>query len=216
MPLYFHLLDERTFVAQISPALAASWQARSFEPCRELCTELLPSSASFAERYHLGPEESLLKKVLSGLPFDRNYWRLFVGEILLFAAAEIPEIQTAPESFCCLLEPERYQEENTPRVRFAAVQQAHYGSRDLVFGNAPYRPDHAGWNNHADVARLARYLASLDPEQWTVAGLSALREVADDEDRAEELEFLRDWFGPLRDMYQRASGRTEIVICEVV
>jgi hypothetical protein len=215
MPSYFYLLDERTFMRQIRPALAASWQERSFEPCRELCTDLLPAADGFAQRYHLGSEEPLLSRVLGGLPFDRRFWRLLAGEIFLFSAAEIPEIQTAAASFCCLLAPERYQEEHTPRERFAAIQQVHYGSRDLVFGSALYRPDHAGWNDHADVVRLSSYLTSLDPSGWTVNDLAALRAADDDEERAEELDYLRDWFAPLRDMYERANAQKQLIICEI-
>jgi hypothetical protein len=215
LPSYFYLLDERTFVEQIRPALAAGWQRRSFEPCRELCRQLLPAAKAFADRYHLGSEEPLLSQVVRGLPFDRHFWRLLAGEIFLFSAAEIPEIQTAAESFCCLLEPKRYQEAHTPREQFAPIQQVHYGSRDLVFGTAYYRPDHAGWNDHADVGRLVSYMTSLDPSQWTIAGLAPLRELDGDQERAEELEFLRDWFGPLRDMYERASARMQVIICDI-
>jgi hypothetical protein len=212
--LYFYLLDERRLLECIRPALAASWQQRSFEPCRDLCAGLLPAAKMFADRYHLGSEESLLSRVLRGLPFDRDFWRLLTGEMFLFSAVEIPEIQTAAESFCCLLAPERYLEQDTPRERFAPIQQVHYGSRDLVFGSAHYRPEHAGWNNHADVVRLTGYLASLSPEQWTVAGVAALPEV-DDEERAEEIAFLRDWFGPLRAMYERAASGRHAIISEI-
>jgi len=214
MPSYFYLLDERTFAEQIRPALAASWRQRSFQPCSALCERLLPAARSFAERYHLGPEEPLLSQALRGLDFDRHFWRLLAAEIFLFGAKEIPEIQTAPDSFCCILAPNHYPEEHTQRDRFAPIQQAHHGSRDLVFGSACYRPDHTGWNDSGDVARLAAYLASLDPQSWKVSHLAALRGVQDDQDRAEELEFLRDWFGPLREMYQKATAAGQIVICE--
>jgi hypothetical protein len=216
MPLYFHLLDERFFAAQIRPALAESWRRRSFEPCRDLCAQLLRAATQYAARFHLGAEEPLLRLVFRELPFDRHFWRLLAGEIFLFAALEIPEIQTAPDSFCCLLAPERYLQEDTPRSRFAPIQQVHHGSRDLVFGSALYRPDHAGWNSHADTVRLAAYLATLDPSVWKISDLAHLRNVNDDRERAEELAFLCDWFPALRDTYARAAAVGQIVICEAL
>ena len=70
-------------------ALAASWRQRSFEPCRDLCTALVPAARSYAERYHTGSSEPLLCQVAAGLPFDRAYWRSLAGEVLLFAALHI-------------------------------------------------------------------------------------------------------------------------------
>src|SRR6266545_282958 len=107
MTLYYLLHKAPVFDAQIRRALAASWRCRSFEPCRPLCEALLPAAHSFAERYHLGPEEPLLAEVLRGLPFDREFWTHLAGELLWYGAAEIPEIETAPETLCCLLAPER-------------------------------------------------------------------------------------------------------------
>ncbi len=214
MPLYFYLLEKTLFADEIKPALTASWQERSFAPARPLVKNLRPAAKAFGERYRLSAEEHLLIEVLEQVQFDRYLWRLLAGEIFLLAAAEVPEIQTAPESFCCLLAQDQYQAEYTPRERYAPIQQVHFGSRDLVFGSAIYRPEEAGWNNAADVERLADYLGSLQPKQWTVADLAKLRGADDDEERAEELAFLRDWLGPLRDLYQRAAARGQVVICE--
>jgi hypothetical protein len=214
MPLYHLLLDASSFHGQIRPALAAAWLRRSFEPCRPLCEALLPVARAFAERYRLGPDEPLLAEVARGLPFDRDFWRHLVGEVLWYSAAEIPEFESAPDSLCCLLAPERYLEKTRIRERFAPIEQAHYGARDLIFGGACYRPDHAGYNDTPDVQRLAEYLDALDPQAWTVAGLALLEDVASDEDRAEELEFVRDWFPALRDLYRGALQRGQIVVCE--
>jgi hypothetical protein len=98
----------------------------------------------------------------------------------------------------------------------APIQQVHYGSRDLSFGTAIYRPDNAGWNNRADVSRLAGYLSSLDPDTWQVTGLKALREISDEQELLEELEFLRDWFPPLRELYRRAAARNQVILCETL
>jgi hypothetical protein len=216
MPLYFLLLDADRFHHRIVPALAASRRQRSFEPCRELCTDLLPAVETFRQRYHLGPDESLLSQVLHGLPFNVAFWRSLVGEVLLYGAAEVPELQTAPDTLFCLLAPERYREGELVRERLAPIQQAHFGARDLTFGGAFYRPEHAGWNDKADVIRLAAYLTAVDTEPWQTADLLALPEVADAEEAAEELLFARQRFVPLRDMYQRAAGAGQIVICEVL
>jgi hypothetical protein len=216
MSLFFMLLDGRMFHEQLVPALAASWRQRQFAPCRALCRRLLPEAEAFRESFFSGVHEPLLARVLRELPFDRSIWRALVGELLLVAAAEVPEIQTAPEALCCLLAPERYGEEATPRERLAPIQQAHLGTRDLTFGGAFYRPEQAGLNHLDDTARLADYLAAIDPQRWTVAALAALRDAADEEERTEELGFVRDWFPALQEMYRRARERRQVVVCELL
>jgi hypothetical protein len=216
MPLYHLLLDAAAFHDRIRPALAAAWLRRSFAPCRPLCESLLPAAESFARRYRLGPGEPLLAQVARGLTFARDFWRHLAGEVLWYSASDIPELETAPDSLCCLLAPERYAERAGGRERFAPIEQAHYGARDLAFGGACYRPDQAGYNDTADVERLAAYLDGLAPETWTAAGLAALEGVGDEADRAEELEFVRDWFPALRELYRRARARGEVVVCELL
>src|SRR5262249_9087900 len=139
-----------------------------------------------------------------------------VGEVLLYSAAEVPELQTVPDTLCCLLAPERYQEGEVPRERFAAIQQAHFGTRDLVLGGAYYRPEQAGWNDRADVLRLADYLAAVDPDRWRSPELLALPDVPDLEEAEEELLLARERFALLREMYQRAALAGQIVICEML
>jgi hypothetical protein len=216
MSTYFLLHDAEFFHRQARPALAACWRQRSFAPCRSLWAVLLPAAAAFAERYHTGAEEPLLARVESGLPFDRDVWRLLVGEVLLYAAKEIPEIETAPDTLACLLAPAIYNEGSHVSARFAPIQQAHYGVRDLVFGGGYYRPEHAGWNDVDDVARLADFLASVDPGQWTVQDLAPLRGMSGDEERADELEFAREWFPDLEALYRQASAQKQVVVCETI
>jgi hypothetical protein len=216
MPVYFMLLDSPFFEHQIRPALSAAWRLRSFEPCRGLCSTLVPAAQSFVEKYHAGPDEPLLYKVAQHLPFDRHYWQLLAGEILLFAAVEIPEIQIAPEALCCLLAPQHYREGPVPRERFAPIQQAYFGARELLFGGKCYRPEYAGYNNREDVARLADYLSLQDPKTWMVADLSGLREVDDADEREEELAFARDWFPPLCALYRQARDAGQVVVCEIL
>jgi hypothetical protein len=216
MPLYFLVHDARRFHEDIAPALAASGRQRSFRPCQALCRALAPEAAAFQARYFAGTAEPLLGQVARGLPFDRDFWRLLVGEVLLYAAVEVPEFQTAPDSLLYLLAPERSQQGPVPREQFVPIEQAHFGTRDLVFGNAYYQPERTGLNNPADVARLAAYLAAVDPSRWTAADLDGLRGLEMSEDREEELEFVREVFPVLGEMYQRAEQRAQIIICDLL
>src|SRR5262249_6032375 len=124
--------------------------------------------------------------------------------------------ETIPETLCCLLAPERYRDGSVPRERFVAIQQVHFGTRDLAFGGGFYRPEHAGYNDLEDVRRLAEYLDCLQPEGWTVADLAELRGSADEEERADELAFAREWLPPLRELYRRIQLRRQILVCELL
>jgi hypothetical protein len=213
MSEYFLCLDAETFNEQIRPALAASWRRRSFDPCRSLCLELLPAALDYTRRYHTGDEETFLAHVVRGVSFDRASWRLLVGEVLLFAAVEIPEFQTNAETLCCLLAPEKYPGGTILREQFAPIQQVLRGSRDVTFGSAIYRPEHAGFNDADDMARLAAYLAAVRPEEWTIEHLQDLRDLAEDE-RADELAFVQEWFPVLVELYQRTQARRRVLVIE--
>jgi hypothetical protein len=160
-----------------------------------------------------GDEDTLLEKASAGLTFDRRLWRELVGEVLWFAAAELPDFQTEPATLCCILAPDRYRAGDAPRESWAPIEQAHCGSRDLRLGGY-YRPDRAGWNDREDVDRLRTYLANIEPNEWSVDCLAAHRELTDDADRAEALEDARVALARLREMYARASARGRVVICE--
>jgi hypothetical protein len=217
MPLYFLLLDAERFHGATAPALAAAWREGTFAPCRDLAVGLVPAARDFAARYHLGADEPLLARVAregGAVPFDRDLWRLFAGEVLLFGAAEVPEFQTAAPTLACLLAPAEFRRWPLPRAEFAPIQQVHHGSRDLHLGGF-YRPEHAGWNDAADVARLAVYLAAVDPGRWAEADLAELSEVTA-EDRAEELAFAGECLAALREMYDRARDRGQVVVCETL
>jgi hypothetical protein len=214
MPLYFLLHDAERFHQTIRPALAAAWRRRDFGPCRSLCAALAPAAADFARRYHTGPDEPLLAQVARGaVPFDRAVWRLLVGEALLYGAAAVPEVVTAPDTVCHLLAPG--QDESVSRPQFAPIRQAHFGARDLVFGGGFYRPEAAGYNDRADVTRLADDLAAVDPSRWTADALDGLRPFRDDE-RDDELAFAREVFPPLVELYQGARNAGQVIVCEVL
>jgi hypothetical protein len=214
MAEYFLCLDAETFLKRIRPALADGWRLRSFEPCRSLCKDLLPAARDYTQRYHLGEEETLVAKVAGGFPFDRTCWRLLVGEVLLFAAVEIPEFQSNAETLCCLLAPEQYGQGVMVREQFAPIQQVLRGSRDVTFGTAVYRPEHAGYNGPDDVARLADFLAAVQPRDWTVDDLRPLPDLKDDDERADELAFVREWFPVLVDLYQRTRAEQRVLVIE--
>lgn len=215
MPLYFMLFEPGKW-ERLVPVLATCWSRRSFEPCRALCRDFQPAARSFAQRYHLGPDDLLLAKDIGTIRFDRHLWRTLAGEILLIAADEVPEIETAADTLTCLLAPERYCEGPAPREQFSPIEQVHFGSRDLVFGNAFYRPDHAGWNDRGDVGRLAGYLASIDSSVWQVSDLAELRAATTADDRGEELDYARQCFRALQQLYCRAEEKGQLVVCEEI
>jgi hypothetical protein len=201
MPLYFLVHDAERFHRLIAPALAESARRRSFAPCRDLAAELATAVSEYSRRYHLGDDEPLLMQIEHGQPYDRRLWTHLAGEILLFAAADVPELQTAPASLGRLIGDD-------------LARRAYRGSHDLAFGGRPYRPDHAGFNDAADVARLADALAAADPAAWSADALSGLPGLDADDDRADELEFVREWFPTLHDLYARAKAAGQVIVCE--
>lgn len=216
MALYFLPHDAARFHEQIRPALAASWRLRSFAPCQALCRGLAPLALAYRERYNTGPDEPLLCQVARGVTFHRDFWRFLAGEVLLYAAAEVPELQTLPETLTCLLAPGAPPRRDRPRPQLPPVQQAHYGSHDLTFGTAVYRPDWAGYNDVTDVDRLAAYLDGVRPTEWRAEQLAALPELGDAEERVEEVEMAREWFPALQEVYRRGRAGRLVVVCEVL
>jgi hypothetical protein len=215
MPLYFLLHDAARFRDDIRPALAEAWRRRDFGPCRSLCAALALAAVAFAERYHTGHDEPLLARVARGaVPFDRAFWRLLVGEALLYGAAAVPEVLTAPDTVCHLLAPG--QDDAASRTQFAPIRQAHFGTRDLVFGGGFYRPDAAGYNDVDDVVRLTDHLAAVDPARWTAADLDGLRPFGGDDEPADELAFAREVFPSLVELYRGARDAGRVVVCEVL
>src|SRR4051794_29981755 len=112
---YFLLLNGHFFEGIARPALAESWRRRSFMPCQPLCANLIPAAREYSAKYHVGESEPLVSLVAAGLPFERTTWRFLVSEVLLFGAVEIPELQTCPQTLCCLLAPDHYRKDTTQR-----------------------------------------------------------------------------------------------------
>src|SRR4051794_10341339 len=121
--LYFLLHDAAAFRGRIAPALAAGWRRRTFAPVAALAADLGPALAVFADRFRLTADERpLLAELTADRPFDRRLWRHLAGEVLLYAAADVPTIQTAPDTLAAL-----------PAADAVAIRQAHVGSRDVEF-----------------------------------------------------------------------------------
>src|SRR5262249_24101412 len=122
------------------------------------------------------------------------------------------ELQNCEETLGRLLAPGHDPASPAPRSLLPPIWQAHRGSRDLTFGAAVYRPDHAGLNDRADVARLAEYLEAVCPESWAAAGLAAFG--MGEEDAADEVEFAREWFPELVDLFRRTRDAGRLLIHE--
>jgi len=206
--LYFYLLDQVFFSDVLRPALARSLRERSFAPCQDLCSQVLLHNRDM-------PPEALVHTVASGLAFERKFWQALVGECLVHGAVDIPRLQTAPDTLTCLLAPDHYGVE-LPRDQYAPIEQAHFGTRDLVFGGGHYRPDHAGLNDSHDIIRLANYLKNVDATIWSVRDLDRLAHCNNEEDRAEELADACDWWPGLVELYRRARDERLVVVCESV
>jgi hypothetical protein len=215
MARYFLLLENAVFEDRIRPALSAAWRTRSFEPCQELCRTLLPQAQAFQARFHVA-EEPMLAEIARGLPFERHLWRHLVGECLWYAAVDIPELETCPETLACLVKQLEDERESIERRRCSPISQAHGGSRDLVFGGGTFRPENAGYNDRDDVRRLAAFLEAVDRERWSAEQLAVLPSLLSSAERADELEFAREWFPALLELYQEARQRDWIVVCETV
>jgi hypothetical protein len=210
---YFLVHDRIVLEQDLRPCLAAAWRQRNFAPCLALCREWAAAARDYAARYHVSDEDVLLLRVADGLSFDRAFWRTLVGEFLLFAARDMPEFPTRLDTLCYLLAGVSALAGAGKRSDLPPIHQALAGSRDLAFGAALYRPEHAGYNNAADVSRLASYLAGIRPECWStdlLAGVPGL----DEDDRADELDFAREWFAVLRNLYTRAAEADQVVVLE--
>jgi hypothetical protein len=204
MPLYFMLHNNERFQSLIRPALAACWRQRSFDPCCSLRLALADDFERFVTENHIRPEEMTMLRIRPDTLFDRDLWRMATGEVLLAAAAEVPEIPTAEETLVRLLGDE------------PSITHAYHGTSGLIFGGGWYRPDHAGINDRADVERLADFLSSLPWEGRTDADLDMLSESGREADLRDELAYARAALPPLQAMYQRARAHHQIIICETI
>ncbi len=195
------LVHDAAFVHdRLTPAAAASWHRRTFAPLAALAAELAPTFDAFAERYRLTADEQPLVRRAGELPFDRRVWRHLVGELLLYAAADVPDVPDARTVLADLLGPDE------------TVRAAYHGRRDLAFAGVRYRPGHASLCDIGDVADLAAALASVNVDAWAA---DAIR-VDPGDDAAEVLADARDAWDQLFDVYESARRAGRVVVCEEV
>src|SRR5438477_6382601 len=100
MLLYFYLLGAAFFRDRMRPALAESRRLRSFVPCRDLCDHILQRSATQP------PADCVLRQVIHDLRFTHEFWHALIGELLVFGCDDMPGVQTAADTLCCLLAPQ--------------------------------------------------------------------------------------------------------------
>jgi hypothetical protein len=205
---YFYTISANRFHEEVQPALAASWASKSFIPAQILCRNLSLDTRKLWPHVNDSAGEPLVQRVAEGMAFRPDVWKLLVAEVLLYSAVELPELETPILSLSAVFG----QVLVDKRTDFGPLQQAIQGSQDLIFGSGYYRPEHAGWNDHNDVARLATWLNSIQPSSWS---LELLCEVPGAE-REEELAYIREWFPELTAAYNRAATTDLIVVCEEI
>ena len=172
-------INESLFSQRIQPVLATCRRERTFTPGRGLFEELLPRIQEFQATYHGRETRTLIEQAAEGLSFDAGVWRAVVGEVFLFAADDLPLLRLSPRCACCLLAGAVVESDRPiSRSELAPIEQVLYGSRDLVFAGHCYRPDVAGYNDQADIARLAEFLEAIDPERLRPADLANMPEPA--------------------------------------
>src|SRR5262245_17942223 len=126
--LYFYLLNSEFFQRMLAPALEASWRHKRLDHAKDLCSHLIAR----AEQSNVAmPPDAVVRAVLRGLPFDRHVWQALVGEALIYGAADMPRLATAPETLVWLLAKEPCAK---ARQHFTPIHQVHFGARDLRFG----------------------------------------------------------------------------------
>ena len=169
---------------------------------------MLAKVRAFHDDYHGLAGKSLVEHVVDGLSYDPHVWRAVVGEVLIFAAEDLPLLRLSPATLCCLLPAPAGDPANN------SMRQVLHGSRDLVFAGGCYRPDFAGFNDTDSVARLTAYLEAIDPAQWRPDDLAALPEFADEDERTDEIAFVRENWPDLVEVYRRSHRERCIVVCE--
>lgn len=179
---------------------------KSFDPCRPLAQQLAPAVLAFWRRYLFDDSASMIGQVAAGRPFDRDVWRLLVGEILLHGADELPQIGGDIDALLCQI-PLDGELSVSDRSKLGPIGQAICGSRDLLFGLTCYQPERTGWNDVADVGRLALVLKSAAAADSPIADHGS-------QDQQENADCARDAMSELAEMYERAMQKRQVVICD--
>jgi hypothetical protein len=189
--------DRQRLEDRLTPAIAQSFQRRSFEPLKRLARELAPSLEQLGRRFHLTADEQPLFARCGDLRFDRRTWRHLAGECLFYTAEETCEFPIAEELLARFVSP-------------TLVERLIRGSREILFAGVPYRPISAGLHDRADLAEIVDRLGSIDDRVWTE---EPLVHVPPDE-RADELALARQGFAELRRLFESAYDRDCVIVCE--
>ncbi|GEM_PF-1996456 len=203
---YFYLLQRTWLNTSLRPALSASWRQRRFAPCLPLCGALVATRPI--------PDDAVVRAVIAGAGYDRSLWHALIGECLVFGADELPRIPCMIDVLTCWLAPHRLGADPAGRAAFTPIEQVYFGTRDLRCAGGWYRPDHVGWNDADDLARLTDYLQSIDIGKWDAEALAPLSHLPNAAERAEELAYVRDWWPALIDMYAQARSAGQVIVCE--
>jgi hypothetical protein len=210
---YIFVHQRTVFERHLRPALAEAWALRSFTPCLRLKEIVTPLATEYARRYYLAPDSLLSLRLGEGLAFDRSIWRALAGELLVVTAQEIPEFSGSLEPIAAILSPGSSGSRHLDRATSPPIRQALHGSRDLTLGRVAYRPEHAGFNDPSDVARIAAYLESIDPATLSLPDGPFLPG-ASDGGQEEELLDAREALAFLRDLYCRSRDEDCVVVVE--
>src|SRR2546423_5350820 len=100
---YFMVLPAEWFREGLAGSLRECWRRRSFRAITTICEELTGAARNFIQCDMDGTSPPLTLQVPRGLAFDPNRWRLLAGELMLFAAVELPEIETPLVSYDAVL-----------------------------------------------------------------------------------------------------------------
>jgi hypothetical protein len=195
----FLLHNPQFFRTDVVPAIAACFRSRSFDAFSQLNMLVASRIDRLAERALLIPNERPLFSECPNLPFHRRTWRHLAGELLLYAADEIPDFPVEPDLLSQFLPPD-------------LVQRIHDGSRELTFDGIPYRPDNSGFHDVEDVADIASQLKSFDCSHWPAQRLAHVPA----EDRDDELAFARQCFTHMQSMFELAMANDHLIVCEEV
>jgi hypothetical protein len=199
MSITFLVHDSDFLFGVAVPALTQCWKMRTYRPGRELFELLAKRMPNFVERHRLGSVPTLFHPAAEGLPWDRVIWRHLVGEVLLYSAESMPDIQIDEELLLAIHGPKIY--------------PALYGSHDILFGGF-YRPGCAGYNNANEVEQFAEYLKLLPSSPWILPQDFRLEDL--EEDRQNDFLSAKMAFPSLDEMYQDAASRGWTIVCEAM
>jgi hypothetical protein len=213
MPSYFYVHDHHWFHDEFLPALTASLRRRSFAPCLPLCQPLIRTAENYSAQYHVA-DPPLVCRLNTGVGYDKDLWRLLIGELLIFGAVAMPEIAQAQQTLCCLASPRAWSSDLPAREDFCPMQLAHLGTRELCFGLASYRSDAVGWNDIDDVERLAAYLGGIKPANWQPDALHHCMPDTEEIDRTDELAYATECLTALSGLYRTAATDRRVIVAE--